>query len=837
MEQTTKIVDIAPTQGSADGGTIANITLDAPVPNTNVSGCRIATADIYGLPPKSGTIVSVEGKIVRCTLPSIQTVGSVYLQVETQGVWVQSNSTFSYVQPLDVSLGRSLYNTGGPAATEKGGFADPDTQGELLARLSPTTGGFDGPATLDLVDDATSVTLASLTGVPTDGSTKVSVPFDLSKLACMAENPPAASTEQLTDADVRAGLVCNASLTVHASWETGATLTRQLRLLAGPWGPTSAAMDFRSGALIVENGRKFISTGYMFSLHSNTSATYAPTALRVQARHGDTIAMPYAVDMGSHELLAPALERLGNETYNNGMRFVADLADTFFTILQGNASSSWAMVEDAVRKLKDHPALLGWYVNDDVIGRQQSLCRRLYLLVRSIDPWHPTFAAVAGSGNAWQYHSDAVDVEGGAAGMTYDVGSYEMYIENDPAFEIATISVAWPLCWTPQWITGFGDGNALAVEGVNRVQGFFTAMYHGKGSLMWDYWPFSEAAWPYAVQSSRWGNAAMGEFGQQMLSSLLDPRVDVTVDSSSGALVAVELTDDLYCTLLLIGNTGRVPASFGLVSPAGARLAAQSGTDEVHVPVLFERRHAVLHDGGMLNETLDGFGTRAIRINCSLEGGGGGPGKGYGDDDYSKDDFATDDGGGPSSSNRLYNPSFEDFETPLQPAGYYMSRICSDLYPCGDGNGVTQEPHMHRIVDPMVARSGGHSLRVSGHVEWESVDPKTGQPGQIVELMNIFDSNDKNPGGRPFGSGNGTVFDVSIWVRPGIRAEGWPAMHVMFIGPNAFEPCDFPTADMTPFTWNQVNCTRVANSTPTTPALAFQGAGTVWLDDVSIELS
>ena len=253
----------------------------------------------------------------------------------------------------------------------------------------------------------------------------------------------------------------------------------------------------------------------------------------------------------------------------------------------------------------------------------------------------------------------------------------------------------------------------------------------------------------------------------------------------------------------------------------------EQAPDPVRVPVLFERRHAKLSAGGMLSEAIDGFGTRAIRINCSAKGGGGGPGHGYGDDDFAADDFATDDGGGQGSDNRVYNPSFEDFVVPAQPAGMYLLANCS-FETCSRDGLLTQ---MTRVVDSTVAHSLGHSLRLTGYATLPGTDPSA-----VLETMQVLDAGDKNPGGRPLTLGANSVANCSMWVRAPLFPDGWPGLKLSFLAAGFDTSCEFDLAAMglKPWEWTELHCTRQVRKNGAL-RIGVEGAGTVWLDDVSVQ--
>ena len=79
-----------------------------------------------------------------------------------------------------------------------------------------------------------------------------------------------------------------------------------------------------------------------------------------------------------------------------GLKLIFSLKDQFPHI--GGATKKWgeaegidAVSELAVRTVKDHPALLAWYVSDEEMREDVPKVVALRRLISRIDPWHPTW--------------------------------------------------------------------------------------------------------------------------------------------------------------------------------------------------------------------------------------------------------------------------------------------------------------------------------------------------------------------------------------------------------------------------------------------------------------
>lgn len=79
-----------------------------------------------------------------------------------------------------------------------------------------------------------------------------------------------------------------------------------------------------------------------------------------------------------------------------GLKLIFSLKDQF--VHQGGSRKKWggtegidAVSELAVKTIKDHPALLAWYVSDEEVRKDVPLILTLRQLISRIDPWHPAW--------------------------------------------------------------------------------------------------------------------------------------------------------------------------------------------------------------------------------------------------------------------------------------------------------------------------------------------------------------------------------------------------------------------------------------------------------------
>jgi hypothetical protein len=150
-------------------------------------------------------------------------------------------------------------------------------------------------------------------------------------------------------------------------------------------------------------------------------------------------------------------------------------------------------VAERVGALSHHPALLAWYLFDEPDGADQYVSpdqlRRLYRLIRSLDPMHPAVVTVAGMENMPSYH-DSYDV--------YWSMDYSNPADNVRAFEQHRHALRpdVPLMSIVHCYDGYQQGGNGAVFDVDKFQpgpamlraNAFMAIAHGSSGLCWWWW-------------------------------------------------------------------------------------------------------------------------------------------------------------------------------------------------------------------------------------------------------------------------------------------------------------------------------------------------------------
>ena len=97
--------------------------------------------------------------------------------------------------------------------------------------------------------------------------------------------------------------------------------------------------------------------------------------------------------------------------YEAGFNVMYPLMSTTRFINHGGPFNKPALLKNLIANItsmKDHPAILGWYICDDCCSPQSdiSLQSQVYQLIKDVDPYHVTIGAVD-CGNSWMFTDTA----------------------------------------------------------------------------------------------------------------------------------------------------------------------------------------------------------------------------------------------------------------------------------------------------------------------------------------------------------------------------------------------------------------------------------------------
>lgn len=339
-----------------------------------------------------------------------------------------------------------------------------------------------------------------------------------------------------------------------------------------------------------------------------------------------------------------------------------------------HTDEKWAWLKEEVEAVRDHPALLTYYLADEPeLGwAKPEDCELAYRKIKELDPWHPVTMVFCQSGMATRY----------AAGM--DVCMTDPYpIPNSPVTDVAMfcdrinrdLAEALPLWVVPQ---AFGGGEWWKREPSRQEMRVMTylSLIHGARGIQY----FIRR--PPAVNPNSpdlWSECRrlMFELGQltpELCSP--EPQPQVTTATPGVQVMAVQRAGEIT---VLVANVRNEPAPLELALPAGEAVAE----------VVFENR-SVPVKGGTLVDLIDAMSTRVYRVRVQPA---------------APEKLSLDPG------NLINNPSWEEAHNVGTPDGCYVNY--------GADQGASW------YVDPRVAAHGRNSLRLNTPVEGQglSVNP------------------------------------------------------------------------------------------------------------------
>jgi len=502
--------------------------------------------------------------------------------------------------------------------------------------------------------------------------------------------------------------------------DDGKTLVkRSVRLVRVPHKKRGrVAVDAKRRSLEVD-GRPFFPISWFASLeHGVETAIFN---LQEMARRGVNAVMMYNLvppysrakfQRGEpvQRLVLDACATLGIKVHV----YLLDLADRLASGEVKEGTPEYDALGDAVKGLKDHPAVLSWYVADDDSGEHLP---SVYKYIKRIDPYHPVSIAVSmpRDQNKHKYVMGA------------DIIMTETYpADGDAAYKIMQISNHWPTMFMPSITCGRAwtieeDGYVIS-RPVFRSQ-FYHALIGGATGETW--FRFHEA--------KGWNNPGvplLDESGQlarevlELVPSLINAgnwhpetamppviahaRYQNGTEAPAGeAMRAKAFREVSGLVTLLVANGRNEPmqavVNFAFGSPGIYDKSTGSSCTEAMVPFELSAWHPrrVKVCGGQLEEWLPAWGVQVFRFNgtsqLATEPVPSYPYKLKGLMTYSN--LLTTHNG---EKNLIVNPSFETSSTFVAaPDGWF----------CGMADAPKGRPDSSCFADTSVSRSGRHSGR------------------------------------------------------------------------------------------------------------------------------
>jgi len=336
-----------------------------------------------------------------------------------------------------------------------------------------------------------------------------------------------------------------------------------------------------------------------------------------------------------------------------------------------------------IEAMRDHPALLAWYVADEPNGfkiKPDSLLK-IYKLVRELDPWHPVSIVFMAPFLSSRQYADALDI---VMADPYPVPNAQISMVANAAGQLtAEFTGKRPVWIVPQ---AFGGGEWWGREPSLQELRSMTYQSIIKGARGIQYFvrqglnlfPKSTAAW--------------GECGRmaveiaELTPWLLSDEETISVHCGSQDILASSALHDGQLIVMAVNKTN---------APQRADLSIAKSVSG-KVKVLFENRTINIY-GGAFSDQLPALGSQVYLITLK-----------------SKNESIK-----PWKKNLIMDPGFEDVSSPGVPASCYARG--------GGDRGATY------FLDPREHIEGNHSIRIVTPTENKSIRlrffPFTGKNG------------------------------------------------------------------------------------------------------------
>lgn len=465
------------------------------------------------------------------------------------------------------------------------------------------------------------------------------------------------------ETDVRGGIRSRVPFDVRKLPQGKTRLTCQLRRgnetvgVAEAWirkeppKPNEVKIDYESRGLIVD-GLPCLPFGFYCIFPGNTVAA-------AEAPHGFNMIAAYQNANRDATQIRAYFDRCARV----GIKVHYDIR----TIAQAEPSpAKWEALKREVEMLRDHPALLAWYLCDEPDGQGIPPARLVeaYNFIKDLDPYHPITMVFCIADRAPEY-VDAMDI---LMADPYPIPNGPVTTVSDWADQLnRAVNFGMPLWIVPQ---AFGGGEWWAREPSAREERAMTylALIHGATGIQYFIRrpPIGNPVSPSLWSECRRLALEAQELTPALLSS--EPAPPASADVEQVHVTTRRCDGSVY---VIVVNTQNEPSAMAISIDGGYTCDAE---------VLFEgRKVAVSH--GRLRDLIDGFGTRVYRIPVEKPA----------------ETVAV------SSGNLTVNPSFEDATNVGTPDGCYVT--------AGEDLGASL------FVDPRVAYHGAHSLRLRTPVE------------------------------------------------------------------------------------------------------------------------
>lgn len=368
---------------------------------------------------------------------------------------------------------------------------------------------------------------------------------------------------------------------------------------AGPGGPNLGVMVGPRNVLLV-GGRPFFPIGVYEGVA--VSAPEAVARLEEIAGGPFNTVLNYGMvsgTLGEVRAYLSAADALGLKVIFS----IKDLYEgtTYFPKSVGTWTRAEDMVRGVVQTFRDSPALLAWYVNDELSPKWLPQLQNMYQLVRQLDPNHPTYAVLYQVGQLARY-----------AGTTDVLGVDPYPIPNNPVnmvldwtrSAVATGLPVWTVIQSFDWsVYNKTAQRRPPTRDELRCMTYLALIGGAKGIVYYSYFDMKRAE----GFQERWAELkSVASEVKELSPALLQPEPDlpsrVVVSPGSGIQWAVR-RDGATLVIMAANPTAQaITAKFTMPEPVGS------------VAVQFEDRSLAV-DGRSFSDTFRPLEVHVYRVS------------------------------------------------------------------------------------------------------------------------------------------------------------------------------------------------------------------------------
>jgi hypothetical protein len=461
--------------------------------------------------------------------------------------------------------------------------------------------------------------------------------------------------------------IYNIEARIILSSKTGLIYSAKTKLIILSYKPNEVKTDRLTGGLIV-NRRQFFPFGFYCY-----SPVY-PTMPEEEAVKGFNMISPYQkilpATVNERKAYMDRCAELGMKVHYN-LLSVSGGGGVGSKIEVISDEEKKRLLIEEIKRFRDHPALLGWYVADEPngYGISPEKMEEIYRIVRENDPWHPVSIVFMAPFLSSKKYVNAMDI---VMADPYPVPQMPVSVVGETAGQLKSEFAGTKAVWIAA--QAFGGGEIWGREPTHQeirsmtwqsiIRGATGIQYFVHQGL--NYFPKSTSTW------SECGRIALEV--AELTPWLLSDEVPLTVQSNSQNILVSSRMHNGQLIVMAVNKVNQ---------PVSTVISIR-GINNGKAIVLFENR-TINFNGGLISDQLAAYGSQVYLINVK----------------------PVNEQVSSPVTNLFKDAGFEDVSTPGIPSSCYAR-------PGGDRGSTF-------FTDTREHFEGSHSLRIITPVEYKGV--------------------------------------------------------------------------------------------------------------------